>query len=271
MKKCILCGSNKFKKLFNVGEYKLVKCKKCGLVKTRGEQNISYKKYHGDEVYKTFEKLFRNIYQKRVNMILKYKKGPGKVLEIGASMGTMLDIFKKIGWEVWGVEPSGSAEVARKKRIKILKNTFEKAKPPKEYFDVVILNHTLEHMKNPVSVLKKVEKVLKTGGIVFVDVPNFGGISARIMGKKWPYILPDEHVFHFTLETLQKVLEKAGFNVVVWRTQSGIFECADPLREIFLSLTTLKKRFFTNVLGFPGAFLATAINRGASLSIIGEK
>lgn len=271
MKKCILCGSNKFKKVYEVKGRQLLKCKKCTLVVTEGEFPFQYDNYHRDEAYKAFEKLFRNLYEKRVNAILEFKNSPGKVLDIGASAGTMLAIFKKIGWEVWGIEPSVSADIARKKGIKILKKTFEKAKLPKEYFDVVILNHTLEHMKNPASVLKKVEKVLKTGGIVFVDVPNFGGLSARIMGERWPFILPEEHVFHFTPETLKKVLQKSGFKIKCWKTQSGLFECANPFSEVFLSLSTFKKRFFTNVLGFPGAFLATAINRGASLSMIGEK
>lgn len=271
MKKCILCGSNKFKKVYKFEKNQLLKCKKCTLVVTEGEFPFQYDNYHRDEAYEVFEKLFRNLYGKRVNTILEFKSSPGKVLDIGASTGTMLTIFKKIGWEVWGVEPSGSADVARKKGIKILKKTFEKAKLPKEYFDVVILNHTLEHMKNPVSVLRKVKKILKTGGIVFVDVPNFGGLSAKIMGKKWPFISPEEHIFHFTPQTLGKVLQKSGFKVKSWKTQSGLFECAEPFSEILLSLSTFKKRFFTNILGFPGAFLATIMNRGASLSMIGEK
>ena len=271
MNKCILCDLGKYKKLFDVGEYELIKCQKCGLVKTKGEQKVSYKHYHGDKTYKTSNKLFRNIYQKRVNMILKFKKGSGRVLEIGASVGTMLLIFKEEGWEVWGVEPSASAQVAKERGIKISKTTFEKAKFPKNYFDLIILNHTLEHMSDPVEVLRRVRILLKKEGMVFIDVPNFGGLSVALMGKRWPFILPEEHIFHFTPKTLQKVLEKAGFKVLHWQTQSGLLECANPCLEVFQSLATFKKRFFTNILGFPGAFLATLLNRGASLSVIGRK
>lgn len=271
MKKCILCGSKKYKKLFKIEKFEILKCKRCGLIRTEGEQRTLNKNYHGDEVYETFEKLFRNMYQKRVNLISKFKKNPGKVLDIGASTGTMLEIFKDAGWEVWGVEPSKSAKVAKTKGIKIFQKTFEKTTPPKSYFDVVILNHTLEHMSNPPLVLKKVKTLLKKEGVVFVDVPNFGSLSATIMGKRWPFILPEEHIFHFTHKTLRRVLEKAGFKVKYWRTQSGLLECANPLFEVFYSLATFKKRFFTNLLGFPGALLVTLLNRGASLSMIGKK
>ncbi len=271
MDNCILCGSKYYEKLYKVKDRQLVKCKKCSLVVTEGDFSFQYRKYHGDEAYKVFGGLFKNIYQKRVNMILSFKKKPGKILDIGASTGTMLQIFKDNGWEVWGVEPSKSAELAKAKGIKIFQTTFEKANLPKNYFDVVILNHTLEHMDNPVSILKKVKRLLKKGAIVFIDVPNIGSLSARILGKRWPFILPEEHIFHFTPQTLRKVLQKSGFKVKSWKTQSGLFECAEPFSEVLLSFSTFKKRFFTNVLGFPGAFLATIMNRGASLSMIGEK
>jgi SAM-dependent methyltransferase len=271
MKKCVLCKSTEYKKLFDIKQFSLLKCKKCGLVRTRGQQTISYHHYHRDEVYKDFEKLFKNIYQKRVNIIIKFKKQPGRVLDVGTSTGTMLEIFKDAGWEVWGVEPSESAKIARKRGVKILRTTFEKAKLPKNYFDVVILNHTLEHMENPIIVLKKAKMLLKNKGIILVDVPNFGGLSAKILKERWPFILPREHLFHFTPETLRKILEKTGFKVIHWQTQSGIFECANPFFEIFYSLTTFKKRFLANILGFPGALIATLANCGASLSMIGQK
>ena len=271
MKPCIFCDSKRYERLFRTSGRVLVKCQKCGLIKTEGKKGVSYLNYHGDETYKAFEKLFKNIYQKRVSYILRFKKKPGKVLDVGASTGTFLAIFKEAGWETWGVEPSESAKVAKGKGIRMSRTTIEKAKLPRNYFDVVILNHTLEHLKNPISVLKKVRTLLKKGGIVFIDVPNFGGLSARILGKRWPFITPEEHLFHFTPQTLRRTLDAAGFEVKFWRTQSGLFECGNPPFEILLSLVTFKKRFFTNILGFPGAALVTFINRGASLSMIGEK
>lgn len=233
--------------------------------------NKDYSNYHRDEVYEENEKLFGNIFRKRANLAKKYAKSKGKILDIGCSTGVMLDIFKKDGWKTWGVEPSGSAKSAKRKGHKIVKNYFEKAKLPKNYFDLVVMNHVLEHMDDSELVLKKVNTLLKKGGIILVDVPNVGSLASKIYGKNWKYLLPNEHLHHFTPETLKKLLEKAGFKVVWTKTWSGLFDYANPFLELWQSLTGMKKRFFANVFGFPGALAATVFNRGTSMVTIGRK
>jgi 2-polyprenyl-3-methyl-5-hydroxy-6-metoxy-1,4-benzoquinol methylase len=269
--KCILCRSSKFKTLFFGKNWQVVRCSKCSLARTLRGKNPDYAFYHRDLDYVEREHLFRNIFQKRYNIIKKFFSVPGKVLEIGCSTGILLSIFAENSWQVLGVEPSKSAEIARSKGIKVLKSTFEKVELPKDHFDLVILNHTLEHLDNPVSVMRKINKILKKGGIVFVDVPNFGGISARILGKNWPFLSPDEHNFHFSYPTLRKLVSKSGFTVIHHESRSGIFELANPVLDLWQSLTGFKKRFFADILGFPGALVATMLNRGASISILGRK
>ena len=142
--------------------------------------DIDYQNYHRDQDYMKFESLFRNIFLKRSSMIKSFSKSRGKVLDIGASTGIMLDIFKSEGWKTGGVEPSKSASAVKDKGHKLIKDIFERAKLPKNYFDVIVLNHTLEHMDDPLFVLKKVYSLLKKEGIVFIDVPNFGSLASRI-------------------------------------------------------------------------------------------
>src|SRR5579859_5368801 len=122
---------------------------------------MDYKKYHRDKTYQENDSHFKNIFRKRVNIVLKYIK-KGRVLDVGASTGAMLDIFKEKGFETWGVEPSLSSSIAKKKGHKIIFNYFEKAKLPSDYFDAVIMNHTLEHLNNPVAILVKIHKLLKS-------------------------------------------------------------------------------------------------------------
>ncbi len=233
--------------------------------------NILYQNYHRDADYKKFEGMFRNIFQTRFNIISKFCKNSGKVLEIGASVGTFLQIFKERGWECWGVEPSKSASVSEKKGIKVIKNYFEKASLPKNYFDLIIMNHTLEHMEDPFLILNKIYKVLKKDGIVFIDVPNYGGLGSKLLDKDWPYLLPDEHLHQFTKKDLTELLKKEGFKVLHSESRSGIFEYADPLKELFDSLFAFKKRFFTELFTFPYALTATWMNMGDSISIVGRK
>lgn len=212
--KCISCKSSRFVVLYDFKKRKIVKCLKCGLVKTVGGENANYKRYHRNETYERLEEHFENLFVKRVSIIERFFSKPGKALEIGCSTGILLGLLRKRGWEVYGVEPSGAAKIARKKGIEVIQQIFEKADIPQNSFDLIILNHTLEHMKDPLSVLKKVYRLLKNNGLVFIDGPNFGSLSAAFLGKNWPYILPEEHIFHFTRQTLSKLLEKSGFRVV---------------------------------------------------------
>lgn len=232
---------------------------------------MNYKKYHRDKTYSENEVLFKNIFTKRFFIAQKIKNNPGKVLDIGTSTGVMLDVFKEHGWETWGVEPSLSAKEALGRGHNIKKSFFEKADLPKNYFDLVIMNHTLEHLDNPVAILKKIHSLLKRGGICYIDVPNAGGIASRVMKDRWPYRLPEEHKQQFTRQSLAKVFKEAGFKVIYFQSRSGLFEFGYPLKELFISLFTFKKRFFTNLVTFPYALVVTLMNSGDSMSMVGKK
>ncbi len=231
----------------------------------------TYLKYHRDSDYQENEGLFKNIFAKRVGIVKKYITTPGRVLDIGASTGTMLDIFKETGWQTFGVEPSASAKYAVKKGHKITNDFFENAEFPREYFDLVIMNHTLEHVKDAAVVLNKIFKILKKNGIVLIDVPNAGGLGSRLMGPRWPYRLPLEHTYQFTKASLSKLIKDAGFKIVNFQSRSGLFEYASPFRELWRSLINFKKRFFVDLLLFPYSLLSTSFNMGDSMSIVAKK
>ena len=128
---CVLCGSTNSKELYDFGERKVVECKTCGLARTQGVAGFNYKHYHRDEDYLKFEKMFQNIFFKRLKIIERFAGGGRRVLDIGASTGTFLKLFKEKGWETWGIEPSRSGDVAREKGIKILKETLAVNQPSK--------------------------------------------------------------------------------------------------------------------------------------------
>lgn len=251
-------------------EKNIVRCRRCGLVKTENFKEPDYQKYHRDEEYQDFEAYFKNIFLKRIQIIEKFFVEPGKVLEIGCSVGILLSILKEKGWEVWGVEPSKSANIARKKGIKIISKIFEKASLPEGYFDLIILNHTLEHLENPPAILKKARALLKKDGKVFVDVPNFGSLSSNILGSRWPYLAPTEHLYHFEPRTLKEVMRKAGFKVIFESSHSGIFDWGNPVQGLYNELLTRPRSFVKDFITAPGALIVTLIGKGTSLSMAGK-
>jgi len=249
--------------------HKIYKNINTSLVYTKNFKSPNYTKYHRDETYEKEKEHFKNIFKKRYSLVKKFKNS-GRVLDVGCSNGTLLEFFVEDGWEAWGIEPSKSYELVDKK-IKVIHTKFEDANLKSNFFDVVILNHTLEHVIDPYIVVNKIYKILKKGGIVFIDVPNFGSLSSRILKSKWPFLLTNEHSYHFTKKSLTKILTDADFKQVYSETRSGIFDMEHPFKEVIQSLFSFKKRFFTNLIFAPQSFVTTKIGMGTALTIIAKK
>ncbi|OGY12671.1 MAG: hypothetical protein A3A58_00210 [Candidatus Blackburnbacteria bacterium RIFCSPLOWO2_01_FULL_41_27] len=258
-------------KYITVDGYKIYKCAVCGLGETEEIILPDYKDYHRDKTYLQEGAQFKNIFVKRLQIIAKFSS-PGKILEVGSSVGTLLSLFKDEGWEVLGVEPSRfAAKQATGRGIPTKETTFEKTTLIGNSFDVVIFNHVLEHVEDPSRVLNKTCKVLKKDGLVLVDVPNFGSLNSRIWGTKWGYLYPSEHKWHFTKDSLSRLMSQSGFDVAYSETRSGIWDYGDPQSEIWQSLTSFKRRFFKNLLFLIPDYIVSVLGQGSGLTVVGRK
>lgn len=256
-KKCPVCNNNLSKYIKNI-----LKCESCGLGITTKIPIQNYKRYHRDNQYFENESLFRDIFLKRLQIISQFKKS-GKILEIGSSTGVMLKLFQDKGWEVLGIEPSKKAcGIANNNGLKTLNTSFELAHLKGGIYDVVILNHVLEHLKNPKLIFDKCQKVLKDGGLLFIDVPNFGSLSSRLWKSRWPYLLLDEHNWHFTHKSLNKLFSSTGFKEIYWEARSGLWDMG---KLIF------KRRLIFSYLSLFPDFIITKLKLGTSLTVIGQK
>ena len=82
-------------------------------------------------------------------------------------------------------------------------------------FDVVTLYHCLEHTVDPVATLRVARRLLKPGGLLVVEVPNFGGLWRRVFGRFWFPLLVPQHLVHFERPTLRRAVVEAGFSEVL--------------------------------------------------------
>lgn len=249
----------------------IMKCPNCGLGSTL---NLPAQKddYHRDATYIEEQDLFKNIFQRRVNLINKLYPKRGKILEIGSSTGLMLSLFKQEGWQVLGIEISkASAQFAKQRGIETLTQPFEKIDFKGEKFDAVIINHTLEHLENPVEVIEKIYQILSIGGIVLIDVPNFGSFSAQLLKTNWPLLLPNEHLWHFTAKSLSNILDNNGLTVIYKAMPSGIFDFGNSFQELLTALFGFKKRFFVEIVTVIPSYIMTKLNLGTDLTIIARK
>lgn len=152
------------------------------------------------------------------------KVGKGRILEIGAGTGAFLNSCKVRGWEVHGTELGvDNVEYAREHfGLTLQRGDILKLGLPAESFDVVHLNHVLEHLTQPPTYLQEIRRVLRRNGLLVLEVPNeFRDLAFKlrgILGVSRVYKVPTPHLFFFTPVSIGVALEKAGFELLELKT-----------------------------------------------------
>lgn len=221
---CSLCSGKSFRLYLEKNNWRLVKCRNCGLIflnprpsweairQRYGPNQYNYlvggKKYINSEK----EMVRRNL--QTVQSIETLKKG-GKLLEVGSATGYFLKAAKMKGWDVYGVEVCKEGVEYAKREFGIITflGTLEEANFPSKFFDVIVMYHTLEHLIDPLATLKEAERILKNDGLVHISVPNISCWERVLHGKNWGTFELPSHLYCFTPLTLQKLVQKAGFRI----------------------------------------------------------
>ncbi len=165
-------------------------------------------------------KINKRTFYDRLNKIEK-RFGKGKLLDVGCALGDCLTEAVKLGWkDPQGLEVSSFAvEKARKKGLNVRRGTLDDVTFKPGTFDVVTYQDVIEHVKNPLAELKKVNKILKKDGVVFLVTPDVGGFWKKLLGSLWYHYKPREHIMYFSQKSIALALKKSGYkNIVTKRT-----------------------------------------------------
>ncbi|PIN86223.1 hypothetical protein COV19_05435 [Candidatus Woesearchaeota archaeon CG10_big_fil_rev_8_21_14_0_10_44_13] len=225
--RCILCGSGRKSKEYAIGSKGIYKCDSCGLIFTLPQNRLtqfSEKQkaiYEGEmyrKMYFSIRKKICHRAEKRLEEISSYRT-TGSILDEGCSYGFFLEVASEKGWESYGTEINKpAADYSRKLGAKVSNCFTEDAKLKKNFFDAITMWDVLEHTENPVKHLIFVRGLLKKGGIIAVQLPNIDSIASKIAGKKWAWLCPDDHMYHFSVKTLTRAIKEAGYDMIEMRT-----------------------------------------------------
>lgn len=154
-------------------------------------------------------------FNKYLDFCVKFGKSKGRLLDVGAATGFFLNMAKKRGYDVFGVEMSESAaSLAREKGIDVKTGDLIEHNMPANSFDIITMFDVLEHMTEPFKELKEAKKILKKGGLLVINTPNGRSLLARTLKTKWHLVLPPEHLFYFSPDNLSLFLKSQGFDVL---------------------------------------------------------
>ncbi|MBI1735559.1 MAG: glycosyltransferase [Candidatus Rokubacteria bacterium] len=225
---CALCGSPRVEYAFAPRGLRLAQCQDCRLL-FRNPQPSDHdlaKIYsghyflHGDGPDDRAEvsRLKRATADMYLDAIARYRGTTGgRLLEIGCGEGDFLAAARARGLDVVGVEPAEAAALAAGRLAgdeRIHRDLAEvDARAP---FDVVVLADVLEHVRDPLDLLRVVRERLAPDGTLFLAVPSLDSWSRWLLGPRWMEF-KDEHLYYFDRNTVESALFKAGFGGVVTR------------------------------------------------------
>jgi 2-polyprenyl-3-methyl-5-hydroxy-6-metoxy-1,4-benzoquinol methylase len=150
--------------------------------------------------------------------------GEGKILDIGCGGGSYLHRLRQWGWECYGVEPSeNGVKQARSLGLEVRLGLLADAQFPNAFFDVVRLNHVLEHLPNPTKTFREIDRILQPEGLVYLTVPNTRSLAFSLFKENWYALDSPRHVISYCPRTLETLCKRTGFEIADIRFNTGPF------------------------------------------------
>jgi len=226
---CNLCGAAGSRPFAQRDGLGVVACVGCGLVYVNPRFDAPAVKQHYNsgessriQYYLDAGAADRRSFAEILERAEKVLPGRGRVLDVGPNVGTCLVVARERGWETHGIEINAeAARYCREQRgLDVVPGTLERHTYPAGSFDVILMGDVIEHLRDPLGVLRVVLGLLRPGGIVMISTPNIARWAGRLLQIK-----PEEHLYYFTPATMGAMLDEAGFVV------EGI-ECMDRHRNL---------------------------------------
>jgi len=236
---CFCCGSNQIRKKGQKSGYSIYGCKKCHFC-------FVYPLPANADIQKHYNKIkisddIKNQMLTAINEIVDSPNSPKRdwykrvldyvgnycnrktldILDIGSAYGYFVHYANTLGHKAIGTEVTQEYADASKGLINgqviyIENNEYDRYFD-ENMFDLIYMEHVLEHIVDPVSVLKSIKKYLKNNGLLFVSVPNHNSLLSKILGHRWPWVCPPEHLYYYNERALVQLFQNIKMEILqVW-------------------------------------------------------
>ena len=230
---CPLCGSEHRRPAVQADAFLpfgVVRCERCGLhfLSPRPREDWAQRLYEGAGYfdaelgiegepspqagyhdYRGQEAALRLTFRRFLRALEKRGVGGGSLLEVGCGLGYLLDEARPFFDRRDGTEMSAQAALEAAKGCDgVCVGGIESA--PDVLYDVVLSNHVIEHVYDPVAFLRAQADRVVPGGSVVASTPWMGSLWQRFLGEKWPSFKLPEHVLYFDRDSLVDAFHRAG-------------------------------------------------------------
>lgn len=159
-----------------------------------------------------FARTFRMRLGRAYRHLPRLPHGGGTVLDVGCGDGSFLEEAASLGWSALGVDPDPKAVAnCRGRGLQVFQGGVGLFDGEQALFDVITLNHVIEHVHDPLTLLKACHRLLKPTGQLWLETPNIDSLGHRQYGSNWRGLEPPRHLILFNNRSLTKALHATGF------------------------------------------------------------
>lgn len=154
-------------------------------------------------------------FDRKIDLLKKRYHVRGKVLDIGTGHGYFLEAAKERNVLAVGIDRTKQAvEFAKRQKLRVYNTDLHHAPFKPNTFEAVTAFELIEHVADPLVLLKDAYKFLKPGGVIMIATPKAEGYLHKIMGNHWLSFRHRQHFYFFSEKTLSALLNKSGFTDV---------------------------------------------------------
>jgi len=248
---CMFCNGTRFREVFEFteppkgetnfgllvfGTYhrKIIVCETCGHFYSTHQMNLSafYSGEYNNSTYQSADGMRQSFNRiigldpiksdntarcNRIESFLRQrnterKASSYKVLDVGSGLGVFPYVMAQRGYSVTALDPDPRAieQIRSHAKVPCLCSEFSEVTSPVD-FDLITFNKVLEHVEDPVAMLRKAVGFLNNGGVVYVELPD-GELAQDEGGGREEFFIDHLHVFSFA--SIALLAHRAGFAAI---------------------------------------------------------
>ena len=227
---CALCNGAEGAVQYAYPDMKIVRCRRCGLWRacprlSTAQLTAYYERhYYSEDIqgsghYEQWRETNKDVWAVNAQLVKREALARGlgsagrfSLLDVGSGHGFFLEQCAALGIDARGIETSPHAVKYAREQLKLDVRPMPLDElPAGERYDAITLWGVLEHVPQPLDTMRQVWRHLRPGGMTWVMTPNTNALERFVRGANYFNFLNKSHLTHFHRDTLQALLERAGF------------------------------------------------------------